>query len=277
MARFAKGRRALAISDRSGAAFPYNEMVKEWNGAFVHNSEFEIKQPQLEPHPVGADPQGLMNARPARVEFPVQDILPNNPFTTTAANVSVSVSYPANQINEGTTFVRFQDVKSSVGGVPVVTGAAGPALELSTTLDTAATATDGTITVQTGTHFPTTGFIIIEKVNALTGKYENEVIQYTGRNFDNFTGCIRGTSAPYRGFTPPATTAGTHPVGARVFGCYAATAVATTVVVGPTLPNGTQATEQQFNSITFSLISNATSTETGGGFQCTIGPLNDRS
>jgi len=277
MARFAKGRRALAISDRSGAAFPYNEMVKEWNGSFVHNSEFEAKQPQLKPHPVGADPQGLMNARPARIEFPVQDILPNNPFTTTAANASVSVSYPANQINEGTTFVRFQAVKSPVGGVPIITGAAGPALELSTTLDTAATATDGTITVQTGTHFPTTGFIIIEKVNALTGKYENEVIQYTGRNFDNFTGCIRGTSAPYRGFTPPATTAGTHPVGARVFGCYAATAVATTVVVGPTLPNGTQATEQQFNSITFSLISNATSTETGGGFQCTIGPLNDRS
>ena len=277
MARFAKGRRALAISDRSGAAFPYREMVKEWNGSFVHISEFEAKQPQLKPHPVGADPQGLMNARPARIEFPVQDILPNNPFTTTAANASVSVSYPANQINEGTTFVRFQAVKSPVGGVPIITGAAGPALELSTTLDTAATATDGTITVQTGTHFPTTGFIIIEKVNALTGKYENEVIQYTGRNFDNFTGCIRGTSAPYRGFTPPATTAGTHPVGARVFGCYAATAVATTVVVGPTLPNGTQATEQQFNSITFSLISNATSTETGGGFQCTIGPLNDRS
>ena len=277
MARFAKGSRALAISDRSGAAFPYREMVKEWNGAFVHNSEFEPKQPQLQPHPVGADPQGLMNARPARVEFPVQDILPNNPFTTTAANASVSVSYPANQINEGTTFVRFQDVKSPVGGVPIVTGAAGPALELSTTLDTAATATDGTIIVQTGTHFPTSGFIMIEKINALTGKYENEVIQYTGRAGDNFTGCTRGTSAPFRGLTPPATTAGTHPIGANVFGCYAATAVATTVVVGPTLPNGTQATEQQFNSITFSLISNATSTETGGGFQCTIGPLNDRA
>ena len=277
MARFAKGSRALAISDRSGAAFPYREMVKEWTGAWVHVSEFEAKQPQLEPHPVGADPQGLMHARPARVEFPVQDILPNNPFTTTAANASVSVSYPANQINEGTTFVRFQAVKSPVGGVPIITGAAGPALELSTTLDTAATATDATITVQTGTHFPTSGFLVIEKINALTGKYENEVIQYTGRNFDNFTGCTRGTSAPFRGLTPPATTAGTHPVGARVFGCYAATAVATTVEVGPTLPDGTQATEQQFNSITFSLISNATSTETGGGFQCTIGPLNDRS
>ena len=272
IARFAKGRRALAISDRSGAAFPYNEMVKEWNGAFVHNSEFEIKQPQLEPHPVGADPQGLMNARPARIEFPVQDILPNNPFTTTAANASVSVSYPANQINEGTTFVRFQAVKSPVGGVPIVTGAAGPALELSTTLDTAATATDTTITVQTGTHFPTTGFLMIEKVNAVTGKYENEVIQYTGRAGENFTGCTRGTSAPYRGLTPPATTAGTHPIGANVFGCYLATAVPTTIVVGPV-----GQTAVVFNNLTFSLISNATSTETGGGFQCTIGPLNDRS
>ena len=277
MTRFAKGSRALMISYRSGVAFPYREMVQEWTGAWVHKSEFEPKQPQLEPQPVGADPQGLQHAYPARKEFAVQDILPNNPFTTTAANASVSVSYPANKINEGTTFVRFQAVKSPVGGVPIVTGAAGPALELSTTLDTAATATDGTITVQTGTHFPTTGFIMIEKINAITGRYENEVIQYTGKAGDNFTGCTRGTSAPYNGFTPPATTAGIHPIGANVFGCYVATAVASTVVVGPTLPDGTQATEQQFNSMTFSLISNATSTETGGGFQCTIGPLNDRS
>ena len=28
-------------------------MVEEWTGAWVHNSEFEVKQPQLEPHPVG--------------------------------------------------------------------------------------------------------------------------------------------------------------------------------------------------------------------------------
>ena len=121
MARFAKGRRALAISDRSGAAFPYREMVKEWNGAFVHNSEFEPKQPQLEPHPVGADPQGLLHARPARVEFPVQDILPNNPFTTTGGSQTLSVSYPSNQINVGTSYVRFQSVKEIVGGVAIAT------------------------------------------------------------------------------------------------------------------------------------------------------------
>ena len=48
MARYATGKFAKRISDRSGMAFPYNEMVKEWNGSTVHTSEFEAKHPQLE-------------------------------------------------------------------------------------------------------------------------------------------------------------------------------------------------------------------------------------
>jgi len=66
MAKFAKGKYALAISDRSGQAFPWREMVTEWNGAFVHITEYERKQPQLEPKPFVADPQGLEQARPQR-------------------------------------------------------------------------------------------------------------------------------------------------------------------------------------------------------------------
>jgi hypothetical protein len=72
MAKFAKGKYALAISDRSGQAFPWREMVTEWNGAFVHLSEYEPKQPQLEPKPFVADPQGLEQARPQR--FPSDQI-----------------------------------------------------------------------------------------------------------------------------------------------------------------------------------------------------------
>ena len=45
------GKYAQFISDRSGMAFPYKEMVVEWNGSRVHVSEFEPKQPQLEPKP----------------------------------------------------------------------------------------------------------------------------------------------------------------------------------------------------------------------------------
>ena len=47
MGVFARGKQALAISDRSGMRFPYTEMVREWNGSLVHYSEYEPKQPQL--------------------------------------------------------------------------------------------------------------------------------------------------------------------------------------------------------------------------------------
>ena len=46
--KFATGKNVSAISDRSGLAYPYKEMVFEWNGSLVHNSEFEPKQPQLD-------------------------------------------------------------------------------------------------------------------------------------------------------------------------------------------------------------------------------------
>ena len=64
MAKFASGKFAKRISDRSGMAFPYNEMVKEWNGSIVHYTEFEAKHPQLEPLPIVTDPQSLENAKP---------------------------------------------------------------------------------------------------------------------------------------------------------------------------------------------------------------------
>ena len=77
-----KGKYAQAISDISGLAFPYREMVTQWNGLFVHNSEVDPKHPQLEPKPTQADGQGLPKARPARVEPPVLILLNPNPFQT---------------------------------------------------------------------------------------------------------------------------------------------------------------------------------------------------
>ena len=64
----AAGKYARAISDRSGMEFPYNEMVKEWNGSLVHKSEFESKHPQLERQKHKPDAQSLQDARPARAE-----------------------------------------------------------------------------------------------------------------------------------------------------------------------------------------------------------------
>jgi hypothetical protein len=62
--------------------FPYTEMVREWNGSLVHYSEYEPKQPQLEPKPVGSDPQALFNPRPQRKSTAGLILLTENPFET---------------------------------------------------------------------------------------------------------------------------------------------------------------------------------------------------
>ena len=80
MGVFARGKQALAISDRSGMRFPYTEMVREWNGSLVHYSEYEPKQPQLEPKPVGNDPQALQNPRVEEEATSQLILLTNDPF-----------------------------------------------------------------------------------------------------------------------------------------------------------------------------------------------------
>ena len=68
MARFAQGKHAYAISDRSGFRYKYKDMRKEWNGSLVGKDEFEAKQPQLEPFPTVVDALALKDARPDRTE-----------------------------------------------------------------------------------------------------------------------------------------------------------------------------------------------------------------
>ena len=70
MAKWATGRRSLAISDRSGQAFPYDEMVKEWNGSLVHYSEFEPKHPQIRRKKNVSDAIALQNTRPQKFQNP---------------------------------------------------------------------------------------------------------------------------------------------------------------------------------------------------------------
>ena len=82
---FARGKYAKAISDRSGMEFPYNEMMKEWNGMLVHRSEYEAKHPQLETRGTGTEGHGLQHVRPAREENEVSRMLDPNPFETIAA------------------------------------------------------------------------------------------------------------------------------------------------------------------------------------------------
>jgi len=112
---YAAGKHAKAISDRSGMEFPYNEMVKEWNGMLVHVSEYESKHPQLQPRQHGGDPQSLLNARPDRTENAVATILKPNPFETIAASSGIiNVSETSHDRSTGDT-VRFRGTPSTAG------------------------------------------------------------------------------------------------------------------------------------------------------------------
>jgi primosomal replication protein N len=264
MGVFSQGKYALAISDRSGMAFPYNEMVREWNGALVHVSEYEPKQPQLDPKPTSADPQALQRARPARTEFSTQDFLPLNPFTT-AGTTTLTVSFPSGALQVDDV-LRFTNIKEAVGGVSIAR------LKLQTTLNGNITDTATTITLTDGSNFPTSGFIMIKKINSVSGLYENEVIEYTGRSSNNLTGCVRGKSAPYRGITPPASTAGSHDSGATVFGSFKVASL-----IGTSYVNDANTTVTDYNSFTLTLPSAASGSATGGGFNCVISPLNIES
>ena len=105
MGKYASGKYALAISDRSGMAFPYDEMVREWNGSLVHYSEYEPKQPQLEPKPVGNDPQALQNPRVEEEATSQLILLNNNPFEV--------VNY------SGTTYVNVYSQRDVRAGLPI--------------------------------------------------------------------------------------------------------------------------------------------------------------
>ena len=116
MSNTASGKFSKFISDRSGMEFPYKEMVKEWNGARVHISEFEPKHPQLEPKPHTADPQGLQNARPDRTEPATENLLPSNPFNITSGNTTITVTEPSHGRTTGNSVV-FRNVDGSPGGL----------------------------------------------------------------------------------------------------------------------------------------------------------------
>ena len=116
MAKYATGKHAKAISDRSGLEFPYREMVREWNGSFVHVSEFEPKQPQLQPRPSGADAISLRHVRPDRIEPATTVRIPEDGFETyEAGSRIINVFSPGHGLVSGTTY-RFRGPPTTSAG-----------------------------------------------------------------------------------------------------------------------------------------------------------------
>ena len=172
MGVFARGKHALSISDRSGLRFPYTEMVREWNGSLVHYSEYEAKQPQLEPKPVGSDPQALQNPRVQGEDTPQLILLNPNPFEIiiSGGNTFVNV-YSVDHQRLANSVVRLrgapQVTASGTGGADALnlqSFAAIPSISTVTDIDNVAgftiqlgrIAADGTVSGATTTDSLTT-------------------------------------------------------------------------------------------------------------------------
>ena len=84
MGKWASGKYALGISDRSGAAYPLRNMRKEWTGMLVGWDEWEAKQPQLDPLRAPADAQALRDSRPDRTAPAATVLLPFNPLASSS-------------------------------------------------------------------------------------------------------------------------------------------------------------------------------------------------
>tara|TARA_B100001113_G_scaffold32738_1_gene23306 strand:- start:20 stop:508 length:489 start_codon:yes stop_codon:yes gene_type:complete len=160
----AVGKHAKFISDRSGLEFPYKEMAIEWNGSRVHISEFEKKHPQLEPKRFMAEPQGLRNARPDRVEPAVARLLGPNPFSMTSGSTTITVT----DINHGRSTndtVRFRNVEGFPGGLAPTAFTAGSGFSITVTGTDNYTFTLGstpTITEQSGGMTVTAGPVTLD-------------------------------------------------------------------------------------------------------------------
>ena len=115
---YARGKYAKSISDRSGMEFPYNEMVKEWNGARVHRSEYEPKTSQDHPRKHSADKEALQYVRTDRDESEVEHKLTLNPFRFTASSATISVFEPGHGRSSSDT-VRFRDVTGHIFGADI--------------------------------------------------------------------------------------------------------------------------------------------------------------
>jgi len=116
---FASGKRSLAISDRSGQAFPYREMVKEWTGALVHISEFEPKHPQIDPPYHKADAVALQNPRTMKFQQPtdISTINPQAPNDDTIADSGGIFVGVANLSLPGDFAFRTQDFEVTSNGI----------------------------------------------------------------------------------------------------------------------------------------------------------------
>ena len=183
MSRFATGKHAFGISDRSGFRYRLKDMRKEWNGLLVGKDEYEEKHPQLEPFGKVADPEAIKNARPETdlvnqrtfqygfnpVGFKtVPGIVEENDLVATGQVGTVTLFFPKTLGSEAT---------GEVGDVTVILPAS---VTVAVSGFASATGSVGTVSVEEGIVVSVTGSSSSSSVGTVTVSTANVIAVVTG-------------------------------------------------------------------------------------------------
>jgi hypothetical protein len=148
MSKYASGKHAYFISDRSGFRYPYKDMRIEWTGAAVGLDEFEPKHPQLEPRSHTSDPQALQNARPDQAESAVQLLLRPDCFKSGSLGSSIITVTEPSHGRSTDDAVRFRKVLGFDGfSTNILTQASGYTITKVDDNSYTFTASSGTATI----------------------------------------------------------------------------------------------------------------------------------
>jgi len=183
LSRFATGKHAFGISDRSGFRYRLKDMRKEWNGLLVGKDEYEEKHPQLEPFGKIADPEAIKNARPETdlvnqrtfqygfnpVGFKtVPGIVEENDLVATGQVGTVTLFFPKTLGSEAT---------GQVGDVTVIVPAS---VTVAISGFASATGSVGTVSVEEGIVVSVTGSSSTASAGSVTVSIANVIAAVTG-------------------------------------------------------------------------------------------------
>ena len=153
MTRFATGKDAYGISDRSGFRYRLRDMKREWNGVMVGPDEYEAKHPQLTPAKHLSDAEALKDPRPdTNNSIPIEVKLPAFDLQTLEfISIPFAVTQAGTLSTSGT--VEVTPVSVTLTGIAATVSAGSLSAQGNVAVTptcVSATVSIGTLTVSTG-------------------------------------------------------------------------------------------------------------------------------
>ena len=111
---FAAGKRTWGICDTCGQRYRLKTLKEQWDGFKACDQCFDTKHPQLDPPPIGTDPEAVLGPRPARTEPTSEALLTNNPFLSTSGSAVLTV-FESDHGRSVSDKIRFRDVQEFDG------------------------------------------------------------------------------------------------------------------------------------------------------------------